>query len=40
MDVGARKPKLDNDIDVPSPQTMEEANQLAAADEEMKLKIV
>ena len=39
LDVGARKPKIDNNIDVPSLQTMEEANQLAASEEEIKPKI-
>lgn len=37
--IGARKPKLDNDIDVPSPQTIENVKLFMAPDEEMKANI-
>lgn len=37
--LGARKPKLDNDIDIPLPQTVEDVKQFLVSDEEVKPKI-
>lgn len=35
---GPRKAKIEDDIDVPQPETLQEARQLMASEEEAKLK--